>query len=155
LQRCQVLICRAFEIHRKEHGPNNYPGDARGNILRDLQTSLVRQFLNLSVIGLDFRGDHRAVADLIMWLDCCDRRGIAASARGAQHASKRNDGETHWHLPQSDRLRAVRWYESMAQSRVAGIFHRPLLFFSNFKMVPTAMLVRQRFRMAAFLRTGV
>jgi hypothetical protein len=37
----------------------------------------------------------------------------------------------------------LRWYESMAQSRVTGIFHRPLLFFSNFKMLPSALAVQK------------
>jgi len=97
LQCGSVLFGSAFKIHSKPNRPNYQSDETSADVLRGLPSLLVGQFLSFSVIGFNFRPDHRAVGVHILRLHACDWCWIAARACGQREADGhcRKDLGTH------------------------------------------------------------
>jgi hypothetical protein len=64
LQCSQIGSRSALHIHGKEQWPDDEASNPGRDVLRDFQAALVGQFLNLSIIRLDFGSDHRTIGEL-------------------------------------------------------------------------------------------
>jgi hypothetical protein len=80
LQRAGVCGGGAFRVHSEPNGPDNYTDNTSGDVLSGFPALLIRQFLGFSVIGFNFRSDHRAVGIHVLRLHACNGCWIAPRA---------------------------------------------------------------------------
>jgi hypothetical protein len=93
--RVVSLSGSAFPVHPEPNRPNNKTDEASGDVLSGLPALLVGKFRCLSVIGLDFCSDHRAVGVQVLRLHARDRRWIAARACATKGWGSPLAGETY------------------------------------------------------------
>jgi hypothetical protein len=93
LQGGRVFGCGSLKVHPKPYRPNYNANNASGDVLDSLHALLVSKLLSLSVIGLYFGPDHRAVRISVLRLHTCYGRRIAASAsrQGEADGHRRTD----------------------------------------------------------------